>query len=122
MKKSGYQDYRWMASLCVLLMFLVSCESRDKYAGFYEAQATSSAKQGVTIFVELRANGDGLWRVSSHEGAETFGEVPFRWHIRRGDIRVHTRAGGVIVGKIIDKDTVQIILPDSRALIFKKTR
>ena len=109
-----------MACLFVLLMFLLSCESKDKYVGVYEAQATSSAKQGVTI-LELNANGDGLWRVSSRKVRGTFVEVPFRWHIRRGNLRVHTKAGGVIVGKI-DKDTIQITLPVSRALTFKKTQ
>jgi hypothetical protein len=119
-KKSKYQDYRWMVSLCVLLMFLVSCESRDKYVGVYQAQVTSTAKQDVTI-LELKANGDGLWRVSSRKVTGTFAEVPFTWHIKRGDLRVHTRTGGVIVGKI-DKDTIQIALPGSRALTFTKTQ
>jgi hypothetical protein len=110
-----------MVSLCVLIIFLVSCESRDKYAGVYQTQATSSAEQGITI-LELKANGDGLWRVSSREVTGTFVEVPFRWHIRRGSLRMHTRAGGVIVGKVIDKDTIQITLPGSRGLAFKKTQ
>ena len=109
-----------MAGIFVLLMFLLSCESRDKYAGIYQAQATSSARQDVTI-IELKANGDGLWRVGSRKVAGTFVEVPFSWHIKRGGLRVHTRTGGVIVGKI-DKDTIQITLPGSRSLTFKKTQ
>jgi hypothetical protein len=109
-----------MAYLFVLLMLLVSCEARDKYVGVYEAQATSSAKQGVTI-LELKANGDGLWRVSSRKVTGTFVEVPFTWHIKRGDLRVHTKTGGVIVGKI-DKDTIQITLPGSSVLTFRKTQ
>jgi hypothetical protein len=120
MKKSGYQDYRRMISLCVLLIFLVSCESGDKYVGVYQAQAMSSGEQGITI-LELKANGDGLWRVSSREVTGAFVEVPFRWHIRRGNLRVHTKAGGVIVGKI-DRDAIQITLPGSRALTFRKTQ
>jgi hypothetical protein len=109
-----------MICLFVLLVFLLSCESKDKYVGVYQAQATSSAKQDVTI-LELKANGDGLWRVSSRKVTGAFAEVPFTWHIKRGDLRVHTRTGGVIVGKI-DNDTIQITLPGSRALTFKKTQ
>jgi hypothetical protein len=120
MKKTRYQDYRWMAGLFVLLMFLLSCESKDKYVGVYQAQATSSAKQGVTI-LELKANGDGLWKVGSRKVTGTFVEVPFTWHIKRGDLRVYTKKGGVIVGKI-EKDTIQITLPGSRALTFRKTQ
>jgi hypothetical protein len=120
MKKSRYQGYRWMVCLFVLLMFLFSCESKDKYVGVYEVQTTSSARQGVTI-LELKANGDGLWRVNSGKLTGAFVEVPFTWYIKRGDLRVNTRAGGVIVGKI-DKDTIQITLPGSRALTFRKTQ
>jgi hypothetical protein len=109
-----------MAGIFVLLMFLLSCESRDKYVGVYQAQATSSARQDVTI-LELKANGDGLWKVSSRKITGTFTEVPFTWHIKRGELRVHTRTGGVIVGKI-DKDTIQITLPGSRALTFRKSQ
>lgn len=109
-----------MICLFVLLLFLLSCESKDKYMGVYQAQVTSSAKQDVTI-LELKANGDGLWRVSSRKVTGTFVEVPFTWYIKRGDLRVHTKAGGVIVGKI-DKDTIHISLPGSRALAFKKTQ
>jgi hypothetical protein len=109
-----------MAGIFVLLMFLLSCESRDKYVGVYQVQVTSSTKQDL-IILELKANGDGLWRVSSLKAAGAFAEVPFTWYIKRGDLRVHTRTGGVIVGKI-DKNTIQITLPGSRALSFKKTQ
>ena len=120
MKKSRYQGYRWIAGFFVLLMFLLSCESKDQYVGVYQAQAPRSAKQGV-IILDLKANGDGLWRVSSGKVTGTFVEVPFTWYIKQGALRVNTRAGGVIVGKI-DKDTVQITLPGSRALTFRKTQ
>jgi hypothetical protein len=104
----------------VLLVFLLSCEAKDKYVGVYQAQATWSARQGV-IILELRASGDGLWRVSSGKVTGTFVEVPFAWYIKRGELRLNTRAGGVIAGKI-DKDTIQITLPGSRALTFRKTQ
>ncbi len=109
-----------MAGLFVLLMLLLSCESKDKYVGIYKAEGQKSASARV-IFLELKENGDGLWKVSSDEAKGTFVEVPFAWYIKRGDLRVNTRAGGVIVGKI-EKDTIQITLPGSKTLIFRKTR
>ena len=109
-----------MACLFVLLMFLLSCGSEDKYVGVYQAKVKGSAKQGVAI-LELKANGDGLWRVSSGKATGTLVEVPFAWYIKRGDLRVNTKEGGVIVGKI-DKDTIQITLPGSRELTFRKTQ
>lgn len=105
-----------MVCLFVLLMFFLACESKDKYVGVYQAQ--SSVRQGVTI-LELKANGDGLWRVSSRKVTGSFVEVPFTWRIKRGDLRVHTKTGGVIVGKI-DRNTIHITLPGSRALIFRR--
>jgi hypothetical protein len=100
--------------MCV--MFLASCESRDRYAGVYQAER--SAKQ-ETIILELRGNGDGLWKVASDEAKGTFVEVPFSWYIKRGDLRINTKAGGVIVGKI-GKDTIQLTLPGFKMLTFRK--
>ena len=105
-----------MAGLFVLLMLLLSCESKDKYVGTYKAEGQKSAKE---IILELKENGGGLWKVSSDEAKDTFVEVPFAWYIKQGDLRVNTKAGGVIVGKI-DKNTIRMTLPGSKALTFTK--
>jgi hypothetical protein len=120
MRRSRFQACGWIIGLSIFVTFLVSCESRDKYVGVYHSEAKGSAKQGK-IILELKENGDGVWRVSSDEVAGTFVEVPFAWYIKRGDLRVNTKAGGVIVGKI-DKDTIQMTLPGSKALTFRKTQ
>ena len=106
MRISGYRGYGCMVGLCVLLMFLLSCESKDKYAGAYKAEGRGE------IILELQGSGAGLWRVGSDE-------VPFVWYIKRGELRVNTKGGGVIVGKI-EKDTIQMTLPGSKAMTFKK--
>jgi len=72
------------------------------------------------IILELKENGDGLWKVGTDGAKGTFVEVPFAWYIKRGDLRINTKAGGVIVGKI-DKDTIRMTLPGSKALTFRKT-
>ena len=95
-----------MVGLCVLLVLLFSCESKDRYAGTYKAQG-----QGE-IILELHGTGDGLWRVGSDE-------VPFVWYIKRGELRMNTKEGGVIVGKI-KKDTIQMTLPGPKAMTFRK--
>ena len=114
MHTSRYQCYGLMAGLCVLLMLLLSCEPKDKYAGVYKA----AVKQGE-IVLELKGNGDGLWRVPSDDVAGTFIEIPFAWYIRQGELRVNTRTGGVVVGKIW-KGTIQMTLPGSKVMIFKQ--
>jgi hypothetical protein len=70
------------------------------------------------IILELKANGEGLWRVGSED---VFSEIPAVWYIRHGELRINTRARGVIVGKI-GKDTVQITLPTFGPLTFRKTQ
>lgn len=96
-------------------MLLVSCESKDKYVGVYKAEGP----MGREIILELKKNGDGLWKVSSDEAKGAFiEEVSFEWYIKRGELRLNTKAGGVIIGKI-DKDTIQMTMP-RRTLIFKK--
>jgi len=107
-----------MAGLFVLLMFLLSCESKDKYVGVYKAEGQKSAKE---IILELKENGDGLWKASSDEAKGAVVEVPFTWYIKRGDLRVNTKVGGVIVGRI-EKDAIQITLPGCKTFIFRKTR
>jgi hypothetical protein len=110
-RKSRYQGHGWLLGLCLVMILVLGCESKDKYAGVYKAQGQDPAKQ-AEIVVELKANGDGLWRVGSEE-------VTFAWYIKRGELRVNTKGGGVIVGKI-DKDTIQITLPGSKIMSFKK--
>ena len=119
-RRSKFQAYGWTVGLCLFVTFLVSCESRDRYVGLYHAETKGSPKQGE-IILELKGNGDGVWRVSSDEVAGTFVEVPFAWYIKRGELRVNTKAGGVIVGKV-DKDTIQMTLPGSKALTFRRTQ
>ena len=117
MKPTRCQGYGWPVSLCVLFMLLLSCESKDSYVGVYKAVGREMAKQEEVI-LELKANGDGLWRVGSKE---IFSEIPVVWYIKRGELRINTKAGGVIVGKI-EKETIRMTLPGFGALTLKKTQ
>ena len=93
--------------LCLALTLGPACESKDKFAGTYTAQV-----KGEEVRLELKANGAGLWIA----GAD---EVPFTWHIKAGDLRINTKEGGVIVGKI-QGDTIAIDLPGQKELLFKR--
>jgi hypothetical protein len=99
--------------LLPLLILMISCGSKDQYMGAYRAEIKDSPKQAETV-LELRADGVGIWRVGGEE-------VPFSWYIKGGELRVNTKAGGVIVGAI-DNDVIHIILPGSKKFSFKKFR
>jgi hypothetical protein len=99
--------------LYLLLILMISCGSKDQFMGTYKAEVKDSSKQAETV-MELKANGDGIWRVGNEE-------VPFSWYIKGGEVRVNTKGGGVIVGSI-ENDAIHITLPDSRTLSFKKTQ
>ena len=102
----------WSILLCLLL--LLSCESRERYAGVYKALPNETVRQEITL--ELKANGEGVWRVGSKDASP---EIPVVWYLKHGDIRVNTKEGGVIVGKI-GKDTIRMTLPALGRLTFRK--
>jgi hypothetical protein len=120
MSEERYHPCRWAAVLYVLLVLFVSCEARGKYVGVYKIERQGSAMQKEVI-LDLKENGDGLWKVGSDDSKGTFEEVRFAWYIKRGELRINTRDGGVMVGKI-SKDTIQVTLPGSKTLIFKKSQ
>ena len=119
-RRLGFRARCWIFGLCVLALALASCESGDKYVGVYRAEAAGGAKQQAVI-LELRANGDGVWKVDSDgaSGAPPV-EVPLTWYIKRGSLRINTKEGGVMVGNI-SKDTIEITLPGPKTLTFRKT-
>jgi len=81
--------------------------------GTYRAETKESAKQ-AEVLVELKANGEGTWKMGEEE-------VPFSWYLKRGELRVNTKGGGVIVGTI-DKDVIHMTLPGTGGLSFKKVQ
>ncbi len=95
----------------LLLVLMVSCGSKEKLAGVYKADEKDLPKQVETL-LELKPNGDGAWKVGDEE-------VPFSWYIKSGELRINTKGGGVIVGSF-EKDIIQLTLPGTRKMSFKK--
>lgn len=102
-----------LALLAFSLLLSWSCESKERYAGKYTAVEQGSPEQGE-IFLELKPNGEGIWVVGDQE-------VTFSWYIKKGDLRVNTKEGGVLVGKIKD-NTFRITLPGQREMLFEKSQ
>jgi hypothetical protein len=102
-----------MGLLCVCVAFVVSCESKEKYAGKYTAVSKDPSKK-ETISLELKPSGEGSWALGDKE-------VSFSWYIKGGDLRVNTKEGGVLVGKI-EGNTIKITLPVRGEIVFTKTQ
>ena len=99
--------------MVIFLILAWSCESKEKYAGKYVA-VTKGAPAKEEIYIELKPSGEGLWGVGDKE-------VSFSWYIKGGDLRVNTKEGGVLVGKIEGK-TIKMTLPARGEMLFEKAR
>jgi hypothetical protein len=93
---------------CLSLAFCFSCESKDKYAGKYVASTKEE------ILLELKPSGEGNWALGDKE-------VSFSWYIKGGDLRINTREGGVLVGKI-EGNTIRVTLPARGEIVFNKSQ
>jgi len=108
-QKKGSVTVIGVCLLCWCFAICLSCESKDKYAGTYETK-----DKGGEVRVELKANGEGVWVAGTQE-------VSFAWYIKGGDLRINTKEGGVLVGKI-EGNAIRITLPVRGEMILKKTQ
>ena len=111
--KSRFRIYLLVTSLILPLIFTFSCDQRDRYAGVYFAQG-GELLESSEAYIELKEDGQGVWSVLDDE-------VSFRWSVKGNEIRLHTKSGGVIVGKIKD-DTLEIALPGRVTRHFKRSK
>jgi hypothetical protein len=99
--------------IALVFLFTLSCTSREHYAGTYSSGAPGPPKQPEVV-IELKEDGQGLWRTLDQE-------VSFRWSVRENEIRLHTRDGGIIIGKITGS-SLEITLPGRRTVSCKKEK
>jgi len=109
--KSRNMDILLISLLGLLLIITFSCDSRERYAGKYVEQGEVSSKISE---IELKENGQGFWRVEDDE-------ISLSWSISNNEIRLHTKSGGIIIGKIKD-DILEIQLPGSKIKYFKRVK
>lgn len=108
-----HRKVSWVPLTGVLLTLALACERGHSYVGVYLADEQPVPAQGK-IFIELKENGVGRWRVVDDEAS-------FRWDVKDNEIRLHTRSGGVLVGRI-EEDIMQIALPGGHIRYFKKAK
>lgn len=93
------------------LFFMVGCERRSEVAGKY---VTEERKNGpsLNIRIDLDASGHGSWTSGEENTA-------FRWEDRGEEIWLHTKEGGLIVGKL-KGDRIEVSLPGVAIQHFRK--
>lgn len=99
----------WIA--CLFLMGGWGCNSKDRYIGTYQSVKSGPEAKSATV-IELNQNGEGLWKRLDEE-------VPFSWYIKGEEIRINTKDGGIMVGKL-KKNEIIMILPGEEEMTFKK--
>jgi hypothetical protein len=100
------------AVLILVLVIAFSCGSKVSHEGTYVAGGGDASADAV-IVLELKENGKGCWKKEDEE-------VPFSWKVHRGgQLRLHLKLGGIVLGKIAD-GTIEIVLPGTEKLIFRK--
>lgn len=109
-RPKGY--HRLLPSLVFLLsIFVFGCASEEQFFGTYYAEEDGSST-GAQTFLELKENGEGVWRVDDDE-------VSFSWYVKGDELRFNTKGGGVIVGTL-SGENIEVLLPGSRMMSFKK--
>lgn len=95
----------------ILLALMVSCDSRQTYIGTYQSVNSHGGPCEPTV-IDLREHGEGAWKCE-HE------EVAFTWYIKDGEIRIHTREGGIMSGPL-NENGFSLMMPLETELHFEK--
>jgi hypothetical protein len=98
--------------VALLLAFSPACTSEVQYEGTYTAQAEEGSKYAGTTIV-LKESGQGTWTMMDDEAS-------FEWYVKGDELRLNTKLGGVIVGKIHDDGSFEIELPGAGKMSFRK--
>lgn len=104
--------WNWLVPFFVCL-FLFSCTAQKSYEGKYAA-AGSVAGPAPEIYIELKANGQGIWQVRDDQ-------ADFTWSIKGNEIRLHLKSGGILTGRI-ENSAITVKLPATRKLMFQKMK
>lgn len=101
-----------MGALLFSLIVFAACESRSAFIGKYTAEEDESGAVPAVV-LELKGAGQGSWATEDES-------VPFRWDSRGDEIRLHTRAGGIVQGKVLG-GAIAMSLPGVGQVQFQRT-
>ena len=98
--------------VCLIPVLIISCDAKEeKFVGTYRSME-KNPPEFSDVLVELKEGGEGT-RWAHGE------EVNFEWQVKGKEIRIHTRAGGIIVAKMRN-NVLEVSLPGPRIVYLKK--
>ena len=107
------ESYFFIACAVFISLFIFSCYQEDRSTGIYAPHGETPPEHAATS-MELKENGIGIWRIRNDEAS-------FRWDVRGDEIRLHTKAGGVIVGKI-QGNTLELTLQGKNVRYLRQAK
>ena len=98
------------------LLLCSACAKEEHFVGTYQYMPPPGKRSPELpkFYVELKEGGKGVRWVDDKK-------VYFNWVVKNNEIRVHTKAGGVIVGKL-QGDTLLAEFPGKVVFRFKKIK
>ncbi len=104
----------WRVLLLAVILggALWACTDQRVFEGTY---TSNEAAQEGQITLTLCAGGEGTWDASMDT-------VAFRWKVRGAEIWLHTRTGGVVLGRVLDQNRLSVDVPGVGNVLFKRMR
>jgi hypothetical protein len=96
----------------LLLATIASCRPGSELIGTYHANDPST---GAVLQLVLNAEGKGHWIVSREN-------IAFSWEARGNEVWLHSRTGGVVVGRIEKHDCIDVALPGVGRFRFERVK
>lgn len=97
--------------MCLALVFVVACAREEQFLGTYKP-TQDNPSEFADVRVELMRGGKGIRRVRGEE-------VTFEWEVKGNEIRIQTRAGGIVVAKM-RHGLLEVSLPGPRTIYLEK--
>lgn len=100
------------ALISCLLLLALSCDQGRDISGKYKA--ANLPGNGAQSQLVLKIDGKGTWKVDREE-------TQFTWEQKGDEVLLHSKTGGVIIGKLAPNDSIEISLPGMDNLHFTRT-
>jgi len=100
------------ALIACLFLTALSCDRGRDISGKYKAAGLpGNAMESQLV---LNTDGKGTWKVDREE-------TSFTWEQRGDEVLLHSKTGGVIIGKLAPNDSIEISLPGIDNFHFTRT-